>query len=575
MNKKEILKYLFKYIKKYKFIFALSLISSALSSVFMLSAPYLFGSAIDEIIGKDNVNFSSLTKKLLFTAISILAYVIFSYIMGLANNAISLKIVKEIRATAIGKVKQLPLDFIDRHSTGDLVSRIISDADTLNDGLLLGFSQLFSGIITILLTVVFMLKESVVISFCIILTTPLPFFTASFISKKTFKMFENQASIRGTETAIANEMIKNAKTVLVNGYNERSIARFEKINERLKSTTKDAFFYSALSNPSTRFINGIIFALITLIGAFLIISGRLSIGALSALLAYSNQYMKPFNDITDVISELQNSLACAKRLFELIDEKTETSDIQKELSTAKGNIEFTNVNFSYSTDKPLIENFNLRVNPGQSVAIIGPTGAGKTTLINLLMRFYDINSGDIKIDNQSIYSISRKSLRKNIGMVLQDSWIKNASVRDNINISRLPISDNDIISAAKKAKSYNIIKKLPQGLDTIISESSLSSGERQLICITRVMLLRPSILILDEATSSIDTRTEVLIQNAFSELMKNKTSFIVAHRLSTIKNADVIIVMNNGKVVEKGRHNELLMRNGLYKKLYENSFKNN
>lgn len=572
MNKKIILKKLFKYIKKHKLIFFFSLMSSACSSVFMLSAPYLFGKAIDEITGKDNVNFSSLTKKLCLTAVAIIFSIIFSYLTGLANNAISLKIVKEIRNSAINKVKELPLDFIDRHSTGDLVSRIISDADTLSDGLLLGFSQIFSGIITILLTIVFMFKESALISFCVILTTPLPFFTASFISKRTFKMFESQTAIRGAETALANEMIKNARTVIANGYNEKSTDRFNTLNEKLKLTTKNAFFYSALSNPSTRFINGIIFAFIILTGTFLIISGKLSVGALSALLAYSNQYMKPFNDITDVISELQNSLACAKRLFELIEEKSEKADIENELSCSKGNIVFENVNFSYTKDKPLIENFNLNVEAGQSVAIIGPTGAGKTTLINLIMRFYDINSGDIKIDGQSIYSVSRKSLRKNTGMVLQDTWIKNASVRDNINIGGLIVNDDDIIAAAKKTKSYNIIKRLPQGLDTVLTDNSLSAGERQLICITRIMLLKPSILILDEATSSIDTRTEILIQKAFSELMKNKTSFVVAHRLSTVKNADIILVMNDGKVVEKGRHNELLKQNGLYKKLYESSF---
>ncbi|MGP1543845.1 MAG: ABC transporter ATP-binding protein [Candidatus Fimenecus sp.] len=572
MNKKEILKKLLKYIHKHKVIFIFGLISSTFSSIFMLSAPYLFGKAIDEIVGKGEVNLPMLIKKLIFTSITIVLSIIFSYLTGLANNDISLKIVKEIRNESIKKVKKLPLDFIDRHSIGDLVSRIISDADTLSDGLLIGFSQIFSGIITIILTVIFMFRTSAIISLCIILTTPLPFFTASFISKKTFKMFENQTAIRGAETTLVNEMIKNAKTVFANGYNERSIKRFKELNENLKSTTKNAFFYSALSNPSTRFINGIVFAMITLFGAFLILNGKLSVGGLSALLAYSNQYMKPFNDITDVISEFQNSLACAKRLFEFIDEKTELSNSSKELKDAIGNVEFNNVTFSYTKHKPLIKNFNLTVKAGQSVAIIGPTGAGKTTLINLLMRFYDINSGDIKIDGQSIYSVSRKSLRNNIGMVLQDTWIKNASVRDNINIGGLLLNDYDIIAAAKKSKSYNIIKKLPQGLDTILSENSLSVGERQLICITRIMLLNPSILILDEATSSIDTRTEILIQKAFSDLMKNKTSFVVAHRLSTIKNADIILVMNDGKVVEKGRHNELLKQNGLYKKLYESSF---
>ena len=492
--------------------------------------------------------------------------------MNLINNRIAYRTVQDIRAKAIRHIQKLSLSYLDSHSTGDIISRITADADILSDGLLLGFTQLFSGIVTIIGTLVFMFSRNVVITIMVIVLTPLSFFVAKFISSHSFQMFQRQSSARGQQTALIEEMIGNQKLVQAFGYQDKASERFARINEELRESSQQAVFYSSLTNPSTRFVNNVIYAGVALAGAFLIPGGALTVGGLSVMLAYANQYMKPFNDISSVITELQNALACAARIFALLEEKPESPDPSESLSDVKGSVEIDQVSFRYTPHRPLIENFNLKAEPGRRIALVGPTGCGKTTFINLLMRFYDVNSGTISVDGKPVDQISRHSLRSSYGMVLQDTWIKNGTVRENITIGKPDASEDEIIQAAKMSHSWEFIRRLPDRLDTVITEDSLSQGQKQLLCITRVMLCFPPMLILDEATSSIDTRTEVLVQDAFEELMKGRTSFIVAHRLSTIKNADQILVMKAGNIIERGTHDELLAQGGFYKQLYESQF---
>ena len=481
---------------------------------------------------------------------------------------------QDIRAKAIRHIQELPLAYLDQHSTGDIISRVIADTDILSDGLLLGFTQLFSGIVTIVGTLIFMFSKNVWITLMVIVLTPLSFFVAKFISSHSFQMFRKQSETRGKQTALIEEMIGNQKVVQAFGYEEKASERFAKINEDLKNYSQKAVFYSSLTNPSTRFVNNVIYAGVALVGAFMIPGGFLSVGGLSVLLSYANQYMKPFNDISSVITELQNALACAGRIFELLEEPSETPEVSSELGKAAGDVHIEDVSFSYDKSKKLIEHFNFQAKPGMRVAIVGPTGCGKTTFINLLMRFYDTDQGDILVDGQPIKQVTRHSLRSNYGMVLQDTWIKAGTVRENICIGKPDATDEEIKEAAKRSHSWEFIRRLPDGLDTVLTEDSLSQGQKQLLCITRVMLCLPPMLILDEATSSIDTRTELQIQEAFDQLMQGRTSFIVAHRLSTIRNADWILVMKDGRIIEQGTHEDLMKEDGFYNHLYNSQFVN-
>lgn len=566
------LKKVLNFIGHYKILLVLSLILAALSVVLQLYVPILFGDAIDAIIGKGKVEFHVVAEYSVRILIMIAAASIATWFMNLINNRLTYRVVRDIRAKAIRQIQVLPLKWLDAHSTGDIVGRVIADADQLSDGLLLGFTQLFSGLITIVVTIVFMFSKSVLITLFVIVLTPVSFLVARFISGRSYRMFANQTKTRGKQTALIDEMIGNEKVVKAFGYEKRASERFEKINKELENYSWRATFYSSLTNPSTRAINGVIYAFVALIGAFHILRGMLTVGGLSVLLSYANQYMKPFNDISSVITELQNALACAARIFALIEAKPQSPDPDKELQDVKGDVKIDDVFFSYDKSKPLIEHFSVEAKPGMRIAIVGPTGCGKTTFINLLMRFYDADKGDISIDGQSIYDVSRHSLRKNYGMVLQETWLKNATVRENIAFGKPDASDEEIISAAKEAHSWEFIRRLPKGLDTMINDDSLSQGQKQLLCITRVMLVLPPMLILDEATSSIDTRTEIQIQNAFDKLMKGRTSFVVAHRLSTIRNADVILVMKDGKIIEQGTHESLMAENGFYTHLYNSQF---
>ena len=494
--------------------------------------------------------------------------------MNIINNRMTYNTVRDIRAKAIRHIQELPLSYLDQHSTGDIISRVIADTDILSDGLLLGFTQLFSGIVTIIGTLIFMLSKNVWITLLVIVLTPLSFFVAKFISGRSFQMFRKQSDARGRQTALIEEMIGNQKLVQAFGYEEKSSARFSQVNKELKEYSQKAVFFSSLTNPSTRFVNNVIYAAVALVGAFLIPGGYLTVGGLSVLLAYANQYMKPFNDISSVITELQNALACASRIFAFLEEAPESPDASGSVDNVQGEVDIENVCFSYTPDKKLIENFNLHVSPGKRIAIVGPTGCGKTTFINLLMRFYDVNGGTISVDGHPVKELSRHALRKSYGMVLQDTWIKNGTVRENICIGKPDASEDEIIEAAKKSHSWEFIRRLPKGLDTVLKEDSLSQGQKQLLCITRVMLCLPPMLILDEATSSIDTRTEMMIQEAFDQMMEGRTSFIVAHRLSTIRNADTILVMKDGSIIEQGSHDELMKKGGFYENLYNSQFVN-
>ena len=571
-NSTETLWKVLRFIGRYRLLLILSIILAAVSVVLQLYVPVLFGDAIDQIVAEHQVNFQRmwyyLSRILVMVVVSSLA----TWIMNIINNRMTFRTVQDIRAKAIRHIQKLPLSYLDGHSTGDIISRVIADTDILSDGLLLGFTQLFSGIVTIIGTLIFMFSKNFWITLMVIVLTPLSFFVAKFISSRSFHMFRKQSDARGRQTALIEEMIGNQKVVKAFGYEDKASKRFDEINKELKEYSQKAVFYSSLTNPSTRFVNNIIYAAVALVGAFLIPLGTLTVGGLSVLLSYANQYMKPFNDISSVITELQNALACATRIFALLEEEPESKDPEETISDVKGEVDIDNVSFRYVPDKKLIEDFNLHAEPGKRIAIVGPTGCGKTTFINLLMRFYDVTGGTISIDGHPINEISRHSLRSSFGMVLQETWIKNGTVRDNINIGKPDATDEEIIEAAKRSHSWEFIRRLPDKLDTMLKEDSLSQGEKQLLCITRVMLCLPPMLILDEATSSIDTRTELMVQEAFDRLMEGRTSFIVAHRLSTIRNADEILVMKDGSIIEQGSHEELMAKGGFYQNLYNSQF---
>ena len=578
MDSWQAMKQLLPIIGRYRLLLFISIILAAVSVILQLYVPIIFGRAIDQIVGTGKVDFPAIGQDLVQILILVLVSAAATWLMGLINNKLTYRTVQDIREKAIRQLQLLPLSYLDQHPSGDIVSRIIADTDQLSDGLLLGFSQLFSGLITIVATLAFMLSQSVEITLLVLVLTPLSFVVARFIASRSYQMFRKQSQTRGEQTSLIEEMVSGVKVVKAFGYEKTASSRFAEINHRLQEYSQQATFYSSLTNPATRFINSLIYALVALAGAFAIMGGRLTVGGLSVLLNYSNQYMKPFNDISSVITELQNAAACAGRVFELINEEPEVDpvDLSKadgDLPEVKtGSVVFDHVNFSYQADKPLIRDFNLTAKPGMRVALVGPTGCGKTTTINLLMRFYDVDSGGIYLGGTNIKDMSRHALRKNFGMVLQDTWLEEGTVRDNLAYGKEDATDEEIIEAAKAAHSWGFIRRLPQGLDTPLSADSLSAGQKQLLCITRVMLLDPPMLILDEATSSIDTRTEMLIQAAFDKLMQGRTSFVVAHRLSTVVNADLILVMKDGQIIERGKHADLLARGGFYSQLYRSQF---
>lgn len=570
MNKKSTLSKLLKELGKYRLLLLLSIVLSCLTVVLTLYIPILFGATIDYIVD-DGLSIGYIVGCLKYIVLLICVNSFLTWFMNIINNNITFNVVKNIRNKAMNKLSRLPLSYVDKQSSGDIVQRMIGDVDQVADGLLLGLTQLFSGIVTIVITLVFMFQKSLPITLLVIILTPLSFIVAKFIASRSYLLFGKQNKTRGQESAYIDEMITNLRLVKVFGYEDRATSRFKKINDELGDYATKATFYSSLTNPCTRAVNSLIYALVALLGAYLILNGHLTVGGLTVLLAYANQYMKPFNDISSVLTELSNALVCADRIFDLIDQESESVETYT-LPSAKGDVCIDNISFRYVEDKPLIDDFSLDVKSGQNIAIVGPTGCGKTTFINLLMRFYDVDKGSISVDGVDIKTVDRHSLRSNYGMVLQDSWIKRASVKENIILGKPDASDEEIIEASKKAHSYEFIKRLPNGFDTVISDDDLSVGQRQLLCITRVMLALPPMLILDEATSSIDTFTEGQIQSAFDSLMEGRTSFVVAHRLSTIYNADVILVMNDGHIIEKGNHGELMKKNGFYTKLYNAQF---
>ncbi|MCI6089572.1 MAG: ABC transporter ATP-binding protein [Erysipelotrichaceae bacterium] len=570
MNKKSTLSKLLKELGKYRLLLLLSIILSCLTVVLTLYIPILFGATIDYIVD-DGLSIGYIVGCLKYIVLLICVNSFLTWFMNIINNNITFNVVKNIRNKAMNKLSRLPLSYVDKQSSGDIVQRMIGDVDQVADGLLLGLTQLFSGIVTIVITLVFMFQKSLPITLLIIILTPLSFIVAKFIASRSYLLFGKQNKTRGQESAYIDEMITNLRLVKVFGYEDRATSRFKKINDELGDYATKATFYSSLTNPCTRAVNSLIYALVALLGAYLILNGHLTVGGLTVLLAYANQYMKPFNDISSVLTELSNALVCADRIFDLIDQESESVETEI-LPSAKGDVCIDNISFRYVEDKPLIDGFSLDVKSGQNIAIVGPTGCGKTTFINLLMRFYDVDKGSISVDGVDIKTVDRHSLRSNYGMVLQDSWIKKASVKENIILGKPDASEEEIIEASKKAHSYEFIKRLPNGFDTVISDDDLSVGQKQLLCITRVMLALPPMLILDEATSSIDTFTEGQIQSAFDSLMEGRTSFVVAHRLSTIYNADVILVMNDGHIIEKGNHGELMKKNGFYTKLYNAQF---
>ena len=559
-------------IARYRVLLLLSIVLAAATVVLQLYVPILFGDAIDSIVAEHRVDFGKvqifLGRVVLFAVLSGVT----GWVMSVINNRVVYRVVEDIRSQSIRHIQKLPLSYLDQHASGDIVSRVIADADILSDGLLLGFTQLFSGVVTIGVTLVFMFSKNFWITLLVICLTPLSFWVAKIISSHSYGMFRKQSEARGKQTALIEEIIGNQKVVRAYGYEERASARFAAVNKELKEYSAQAIFYSSLTNPCTRFVNNVIYAGVALVGTLLIPGGALTVGGLSVLLSYANQYMKPFNDISSVITEMQNALACASRLFALLEEPEECADADGEITHREGRVEIKDVSFSYDKSRRLIEHFDLNVKPGMRVAIVGPTGCGKTTFINLLMRFYDVDGGEIRVDGQEIRTLSRHALRSGFGMVLQDTWMKQGTVRENIAFGKPDATDEEIIRAAKEAHSWEFIRRLPNGLDTVLHEDSISGGQKQLLCITRVMLTLPPMLILDEATSSIDTRTEVLIQEAFDKLMEGRTSFVVAHRLSTIRNADLILVMRDGKIIEQGSHEELLAKGGFYHTLYNSQF---
>ena len=585
-DNKKIIKAVLAYIGNYKILLFISLLMAMITVVLTLYLPILFGDAIDLIVGKGQTKFDKIFEIIITAAIVAGTTSLFQWIMTTINNKIAYNVVRDIRNDAFKRIEKLPLSYLDSHSTGDIVSRVIADADQFSDGLLLGFTQSFTGIATILGTLVFMLRIDIFTALIVMVLTPLSLLVARFISKHTYSFFKLQSEARAEQTSLINEMIGGMEVVKAYGREEKVVEAFDEINEKIEKASLKAIFFSSITNPATRFVNNIVYAMVGLVGAFQVVNGGISVGGLSAFLAYANQYTKPFNEISGIITELQNAIACAGRLLELINEDIETEDgetilgvdklneIDKKITNDIGDIDLENVEFSYVKDKKLIEGLNLSVKKGQRIAIVGPTGCGKTTIINLLMRFYDVDSGSIKVENTDIRELTRHSLRKSYGMVLQETWLRNGTIRENIVMGKPDATDEEVITAAKAAHSHSFISKLKDGYNTVIDEdgSGLSKGQMQLLCITRVMLLLPPMLILDEATSSIDTRTEIKIQKAFNRLMEGRTSFIVAHRLSTIKEADIILVMKSGKIIEQGNHEELLEKKGFYSELYNSQF---
>mgnify|MGYP004525055135 FL=1 len=570
------LKKVLNYIRKYWLLVGLSLLLAAVTVVLTLYVPILTGDAVDLLLGKGVVNFAAVFAIMKKIGIAILATAIAQWVMNTCNNHITYHVVKDIREDAFRRLEILPLKYLDAHAYGDIVSRVIADVDTFADGLLMGFTQLFTGVLTIIGTLIFMLVTNVPIALVVVCITPVSFLVAKFIATRTYSMFKLQSETRGEQTSLIEEMIGNQKVVKTFSRETAVREQFAEINGRLEKCSLKAIFFSSLTNPCTRFVNSLVYAGVGIFGAFVAIRGGISVGRLSCFLSYANQYTKPFNEISGVVTELQNALACAARIFELIDEEPQVPDAAdaKVLEHAKGNVKLENVYFSYVPDKKLIEDFNLEVKPGQRVAIVGPTGCGKTTLINLLMRFYDVNSGKISVDGNDICHLTRGSLRTSYGMVLQETWLRAGTIRDNICMGKPDATDEEVIAAAKSAHAHSFIKRLPEGYNTVITEDggSLSQGQKQLLCIARVMLCLPPMLILDEATSSIDTRTELKIQNAFATMMEGRTSFIVAHRLSTIQEADIILVMKDGNIIEQGSHETLLAKGGFYANLYNSQF---
>lgn len=576
MNQKKTLQRVLRYIRKYAFFLVCSLVLAAVTVVLSLYVPILTGDAIDSILEPGKVDFATIRTILWKIGIAVVVTMVAQWIMNVCNNKITYSVVRDIRDEAFHKIQKLPLKYIDSHSYGEVVSRVIADVDQFADGLLMGFTQLFTGVLTILGTLLFMLSINVSITLVVVLLTPISLLVASFIAKRTYEMFKLQSSTRGEQTALVEEILGNQKVVQAFGYEDDALETFDEINERLQKCSLRGIFFSSITNPATRFVNSLVYAGVGITGAYFAINGSLSVGQLSCFLSYANQYTKPFNEISGVVTELQNALACAGRIFELIDEKPQEPDVHdaKVLAEADGRVEMEDVYFAYEPGQKLIEEFNLSVEPGQRVAIVGPTGCGKTTLINLLMRFYDVNKGTIRVSGTDIQKLTRESLRENYGMVLQETWLKQGTIRDNIIMGKPDATEEEMIQAAKASHAHSFIKRLPKGYDTVIGEDggSFSQGQKQLLCITRVMLCLPPMLILDEATSSIDTRTELRIQKAFSKMMQGRTSFIVAHRLSTIQEADVILVMKDGHIIEQGDHAELLAKGGFYANLYQSQF---
>ena len=572
----EVLKKVLRYMRRYWFYLAISIFLAAITVASTLYIPLLTGDAVDCIVGKGHVDWAGVFAVLKQMAMVIGVTALAQWGMNICNNKLTYQIVRDIRNEAFAKLEILPLKYIDRKSSGEIVSRIIADVDQFADGLLMGFTQLFTGVITILGTIGFMLSVNVGITFVVLLVTPISWLVASFIAKHTFDMFRKQSETRGEQTALIDEMIGNQKVVQAFGHEQKAMDRFDEINGRLQKYSLRAIFFSSITNPSTRFVNSLVYTGVGITGALAAVSGRMSVGQLTCFLSYANQYTKPFNEISGVITELQNAIACAGRVFELIEEEPQTPEPEdvKVLTDVEGNVRLQNVRFAYRPDQKLIENLNLTVKPGERVAIVGPTGCGKTTLINLLMRFYDVDDGSIQVEGTDIRMLTRNSLRAAYGMVLQDTWLRSGTVKENLLIGKPDATDEEIVEAAKLSHAHSFIKRLPKGYDTFIGEDGggLSQGQKQLLCITRLMLCHPTMLILDEATSSIDTRTEMKIQNAFAKLMEGHTSFIVAHRLSTIREADVILVMRDGQIVEQGNHKTLLAQNGFYAKLYNSQF---
>lgn len=574
-GQKEILSKVMRYIKRYTGLILLSIVLASLIVILTLYVPILIGEAIDGIV-YGQVNFTFILRYLVIISVMVGITALAQWMMNKINNKVTYNVVRDMREAAFKKIEILPLKYLDRRSQGEIVSRVITDVDQFADGLLMGFTQFFTGIMTIIGTLFFMLTIHVGITFVVVLVTPLSLFVASFIAKKTYTMFKLQSEARGEQTAFIDEMIGSQKVVKAYGHEEEALEQFDEINTRLAYYSLRATFFSSLTNPCTRFVNSIVYAGVAITGALAVLTGRITVGALSCFLSYANQYTKPFNEISGVVTELQNAIACAGRIFELIEEEPQVPEAVEavHLQDVEGQVVCRRVAFSYVPDKKLIENFNIAIKPGQRVAIVGPTGCGKTTLINLLMRFYDVNEGSICVENIDIREVTRKSLRSNYGMVLQETWLKKGTIRENIVMGKPDATEDEIIAAAKASHAHSFIKRLPKGYDTVIGEDGgmLSQGQKQLLCITRVMLCKPPMLILDEATSSIDTRTEMQIQSAFNKLMEGRTTFIVAHRLSTIQNADIILVMKEGKVIEQGNHEELLARKGFYAELYNSQF---